>query len=162
VHLIGGGILLVDPCQPDAISSSDLKKWASSNNYPIDQVPIEVDDTMTLTLTSDFNTYIFPQELALTGDWESDLLAGQGLIQTSLIPAASTSVRERAPAAALGIAQQCGGSDAFSGICSNPLIGWVSRELIKHGGKALLAETDELISAESYILANCKDLETAR
>jgi len=63
---------------------------------------------------------------------------------------------------ALRIALQCGGSDAFSGVSGNPLAGWVAREAIRHGGSAALAETDELIGAESYILANTRDLETAR
>ena len=44
---------------------------------------------------------------------------------------------------------------------ANPLIGYVARELIRHGGAALLAETPELIGAESYILRHVKDVETA-
>ena len=60
------------------------------------------------------------------------------------------------------IALQCGGSDAFSGISANPLLGWLAHELIKYGGSAVLAETDELIGAEPYILQKVRDLETAR
>ncbi len=62
----------------------------------------------------------------------------------------------------LKIALQCGGSDAFSGISGNPLAAWVARELIRYGGAANLAETDELIGAEPYVLQNVKDVETAR
>jgi altronate dehydratase len=57
---------------------------------------------------------------------------------------------------------QCGGSDAFSGISANPLVGLLSRDLVAHGGSANLAETDELIGAESYILQNVRELETAK
>jgi altronate dehydratase len=62
----------------------------------------------------------------------------------------------------LKIALQCGGSDAFSGISGNPLAAWVAREVIRHGGAASLAETDELIGAEPYMLANTRSLEVAR
>jgi altronate dehydratase len=62
----------------------------------------------------------------------------------------------------LRIALQCGGSDAFSGVSANPLLGLVAKELVRHGGSANLAETDELIGAEPYVLANVRDLETAR
>ena len=62
----------------------------------------------------------------------------------------------------LKLALQCGGSDAFSGISANPLAGWVAKETIRHGGSANLAETDELIGAEHYILSRVRDLPTAR
>eukprot|EP00494_Astrolonche_serrata_P007488 UN07520 len=57
--------------------------------------------------------------------------------------------RTTQPLSELWIAQQCGGSDAFSGITANPCIGQASMELIQHGGKALIAETTELMSAET-------------
>ncbi len=60
----------------------------------------------------------------------------------------------------LKIALQCGGSDAFSGVSGNPLAGRVAREVIKYGGSAVLAETDELIGAEPYLLENTRDLAT--
>jgi altronate dehydratase len=59
-------------------------------------------------------------------------------------------------------AQQCGGSDAFSGTCANPLVGAASKLLIQRGGSAVLAETDELIGAEAYVLSSVSDLITAR
>ncbi|HSD54569.1 MAG TPA: UxaA family hydrolase [Burkholderiales bacterium] len=75
---------------------------------------------------------------------------------------ASAMPRSAQPLTHLRIGLQCGGSDAFSGVSGNPLAGWVAREVIRHGGSASLAETDELIGAESYILANTRDLPTAR
>ncbi len=65
------------------------------------------------------------------------------------------------PLSELKIALQCGGSDAFSGVSGNPLVGLVSKEVIQAGGSALLAETDELIGAESYLLQNVRDAATA-
>ena len=75
---------------------------------------------------------------------------------------ASAMPRSPQPLTRLRIGLQCGGSDAFSGVSGNPLAGWVAREVIRHGGSASLAETDELIGAESYILANARDLDTAQ
>ena len=63
-------------------------------------------------------------------------------------------MRRRCPVSALSVAQQCGGSDAFSGTSANPLVGEASRLLVEAGGTALLAETDELIGAEQYVLQN--------
>ena len=55
-------------------------------------------------------------------------------------------------AARVQVAQQCGGSDAFSGTNANPLVAEASRLLVAAGGTALLAETDELIGAEPCAL----------
>lgn len=62
----------------------------------------------------------------------------------------------------LKIALQCGGSDAFSGVSGNPLAAYVAKEVIRYGGCANLAETDELIGAEAYLLQNVRDVATAR
>jgi len=74
----------------------------------------------------------------------------------------TVSKRVKCPLSGLSVALQCGGSDAFSGVSGNPTAGWAARTLIQCGGKALLAETDELIGAENYVLRRVKDLKTAR
>ena len=78
-----------------------------------------------------------------------------------LLRAAADARRSELPLSALNIALQCGGSDAFSGISGNPLAGAVAREVIAAGGGAILAETDELIGAERYVLSSVKDRSTA-
>jgi altronate dehydratase len=65
--------------------------------------------------------------------------------------------RSEQPVARLNIALQCGGSDAFSGVSGNPLAGAGAREIVQRGGAAILAETDELIGAEPYIMSRVKD-----
>lgn len=72
------------------------------------------------------------------------------------------SKREPCPLSDLTVALQCGGSDAFSGISANPLQGNIAAKIIKQGGKGIIAETDELIGAGSYILDKVKDIETAK
>ena len=71
--------------------------------------------------------------------------------------------REPCPLSELCVALQCGGSDSFSGLCGNPLSGEVAARLItQHGGRAILAESPELVGAEPYILSKVANEETAR
>lgn len=88
-------------------------------------------------------------------------LAEAAKIIEAWLPQCNDYTRTPQPVSALKIALQCGGSDAFSGISGNPLAGWVAKEVIKYGGAANLAETDELMGAEPYILRMCRDLKTA-
>lgn len=97
----------------------------------------------------------------LSGNWQADLAQGAALVRDWL-PLATAVARTPQPLSAITVALQCGGSDAFSGVSGNPLAGAVAREIIRYGGRANLAETDELIGAESYILQNVLDLPTAR
>jgi altronate dehydratase len=98
---------------------------------------------------------------SLEGAFESELGKCEEILRAWLAPVNAMS-REPRPLSELKIALQCGGSDAFSGVSGNPLAGWVARELIRHGGSAALAETDELIGAEPYVLANTRDQATAQ
>lgn len=91
-----------------------------------------------------------------------DSLAEAETIVKGWLDAANRSSRTEASVEHLKIALQCGGSDAFSGISGNPLVSRVAREIIRCGGAANLAETNELMGAEHYILQNVKDLQTAR
>ncbi|HUS35801.1 MAG TPA: UxaA family hydrolase, partial [Verrucomicrobiae bacterium] len=79
-----------------------------------------------------------------------------------LLPIAAAAKRAKVSIAHLKIGLQCGGSDAFSGVSGNPLVAWIARETVRYGGSANLAETSELIGAESYILQNVRDFATAR
>ncbi|CAE7221675.1 uxaA, partial [Symbiodinium pilosum] len=83
----------------------------------------------------------------LSGSWREDLKQAEDVVRGSLVPAA---------------AKDRGGSDAFSGLTGNPLVGEVSKLLIEKGGLALLAESPELVGAEPYVLSNCRNLEIAR
>jgi altronate dehydratase len=79
-----------------------------------------------------------------------------------LVAIASEAQRTKVSVEHLNIGLQCGGSDAFSGVSGNPLAAWIARETVRYGGAANLAETSELIGAESYVLQNVRDLATAR
>lgn len=77
------------------------------------------------------------------------------------LPQATATPRSRLPLAGLRLALQCGGSDAFSGVSGNPLAARLARELIRHGGTAIQAETDEIVGAEAYMLERVRDQATA-
>eukprot|EP00928_Gymnodinium_smaydae_P044837 TRINITY_DN29928_c0_g1_i1.p1 TRINITY_DN29928_c0_g1~~TRINITY_DN29928_c0_g1_i1.p1 ORF type:complete len:990 (-),score=155.38 TRINITY_DN29928_c0_g1_i1:257-3226(-) len=102
------------------------------------------------------------ENFVLTGKWSADISAAEAVVKELLVPAAAKCRRTAQPVSALRIALQCGGSDAFSGITGNPLVGEVAKLLLMRGGLALLAESPELVGAEPYILSNCRNLDVAR
>jgi len=135
-----GAILIVD-YGTEPINNQMLRSYLEEHDYPLDQV------------THEF--------ISLNGTFQENLARGETIVQGWLDEVNETP-RTAESLGHLKIALQCGGSDAFSGISGNPLAAWVAREVIRSGGCANLAETDELIGAESYVLQKVRDLETAR
>jgi altronate dehydratase len=68
-----------------------------------------------------------------------------------LLERAGTYQRSAQPISELMVALQCGGSDSWSGVTANPLIGRVSDALIRQGGTAVLGETPEIYGAEHLL-----------
>lgn len=66
--------------------------------------------------------------------------------------------RELVPLSALTIAVKCGGSDAFSGLTANPLIGYVADLWHACGGRVLMGEIPEMFGAESLLAPRCASL----
>ena len=60
--------------------------------------------------------------------------------------------REEVDISSITLALECGGSDATSGLVSNPVVGYVADKLIDLGGRVVFSETTEVIGAE-HILA---------
>ena len=60
--------------------------------------------------------------------------------------------RETVPASALVLGNKCGGSDGFSGITANPLVGRVADRLTAAGGTVLLTEVPEMFGAERVLM----------
>ena len=87
-------------------------------------------------------------------DYEDEIAEGVRLIG-DLVEYASTFTRQPVPISALSIGLKCGGSDGFSGITANPLVGAVSDKLIAHGGTALLSEVPEMFGAETILMDRC-------
>ena len=69
----------------------------------------------------------------------------------------SKDVREDVPVSELKIGLKCGGSDGFSGITANPLLGVFSDFLIAQGGTTVLTEVPEMFGAETILMNRCVD-----
>jgi altronate dehydratase large subunit len=74
---------------------------------------------------------------------------------------AANARREEADASELIFGVECGGSDATSGIASNPACGNASDRLVNNGGTACFSETPEFIGAEHILAERCVDEELA-
>ncbi|HEY1707184.1 MAG TPA: altronate dehydratase family protein [Rhizomicrobium sp.] len=71
----------------------------------------------------------------------------------SLIPTLNAVQRSEIPASELVLGLQCGGSDAWSGVTSNPALGNASDRLVALGGTVILSETPEIYGAEHLLHA---------
>ncbi len=92
-------------------------------------------------------------------DTEDEREAGLALLE-ELIRYGEGFKRERISVEELVIGLKCGGSDGFSGITANPLVGELSDLIISKGGTALLTEVPEMFGAETQLMNRCanKDL----
>lgn len=70
---------------------------------------------------------------------------------------AATFERKKLSASRLVIGLKCGGSDGFSGITANPLVGRFSDRFIAMGGSCVLTEVPEMFGAEHLLMKRCVD-----
>jgi altronate dehydratase len=135
-----GAVLALD-FGSEPVNNGALAEWMRSHGAPLDAVPHRF--------------------LRLGGEHAENLTHARAAVE-ELLGVANQTPRTTQPIRQLKIGLQCGGSDAFSGVSGNPLAGIIARETVRHGGAANLAETDELMGAEPWVLANARDLATAR
>ena len=65
--------------------------------------------------------------------------------------------RQPVPVSELNIGLKCGGSDGFSGITANPLVGAFSDFLVAQGGTTILTEVPEMFGAETLLMERATD-----
>lgn len=140
VHPNVGAVLAVDYGH-EVINNAALQGYIQANGYALDAVPHHF--------------------MSLSVAFEEDLNTAEQVV-LRWMPQVNAAERTPQPLSELKIALQCGGSDAFSGVSGNPLAAWVAKEVIQYGGAANLAETDELIGAETYVLDKVRDSATVR
>ena len=87
-------------------------------------------------------------------DVEDEVEAGVELIN-ELKAYVDTFERVPVPVSELKIGLKCGGSDGFSGITANPLVGRLSDKLISMGGSCVLTEVPEMFGAEHLLMKRC-------
>jgi altronate hydrolase len=68
-----------------------------------------------------------------------------------LLPIANQTPRTPQPISELVVALKCGGSDSWSGITANPVLGLMADEVVRQGGTVALAETPEIYGAEHLL-----------
>ncbi len=59
----------------------------------------------------------------------------------------------------LKVGLKCGGSDGFSGITANPMLGLFSDFLVAQGGTTVLTEVPEMFGAETILMNRCESTE---
>lgn len=93
-----------------------------------------------------------------TQDCEDEIAEGKRLIG-ELFAYAETFQREPVPVSKLKIGLKCGGSDGYSGITANPLVGRLSDKVIAQGGSCVLTEVPEMFGAEHILMERCESKE---
>ncbi len=96
-----------------------------------------------------------------TGGTRKTIEAGMERLR-AMLPVLDRARREPAPASALTLALQCGGSDGYSGITANPALGAAADILVRNGGAAILSETPEIYGAEHLLTRRAATPEVGR
>jgi altronate hydrolase len=78
-----------------------------------------------------------------------------------LVAVAAQDQRTPCPVADLVIGLKCGGSDGFSGISANPLIGRIADRVNAGGGRTILSEIPEIFGAEHLLMQNAASARVA-
>lgn len=89
---------------------------------------------------------------------DNEIEEGVELIK-ELIDYAAPMKRVPVSASKLIVGLKCGGSDGFSGITANPLVGKFSDLLIGAGGTTILTEVPEMFGAETLLMNRCENEE---
>lgn len=96
-------------------------------------------------------------KLLVTQKVEGDELEEGMKILRNLYNVAKQDVRTEVPISHLRVGLKCGGSDGFSGITANPLVGEFSDWLVAQGGTSILTEVPEMFGAETILMNRCEN-----
>ena len=86
------------------------------------------------------------------GGTEATIQTGIAAVE-GLLPRVNAVERVPQPISKLTLALECGGSDSWSGITANPLVGRVADQIIHQGGSVVISETPEVYGAQ-HLLAS--------
>ena len=98
-------------------------------------------------------------KLMVTQRVEGDEVEEGMNILRELYAIAKQDKREICPLSDLRVGLKCGGSDGFSGITANPLVGEFSDFLVAQGGTSILTEVPEMFGAETILMNRCETKE---
>lgn len=77
-------------------------------------------------------------------------------ILTDFINKAKDLKREEVDLSTIRIGLKCGGSDGYSGLTANPLVGKITDRIVGFGGSAILTEVPEMFGAEQILMNKCE------
>ncbi len=97
-------------------------------------------------------TYLNCQEV------EDEHACGMDILRT-LAARAAVLQREDIDLSELCIGLKCGGSDGYSGLTANPLVGRISDRIVACGGSSVLTEVPEMFGAEGLLMNKCESEE---
>ena len=89
-------------------------------------------------------------------DVDDEHAHGMGILQGFALQAKDFK-REEVDFSELCIGLKCGGSDGYSGLTANPLVGKISDKVVGFGGSAILTEVPEMFGAEQLLMNKCKN-----
>ena len=98
-------------------------------------------------------------KLLVTQRVEGDEMEAGMQILRELYAQAKQDKREDVSVSKLRVGLKCGGSDGFSGITANPLVGEFSDWLVAQGGTSILTEVPEMFGAETILMNRCETKE---
>jgi len=87
-------------------------------------------------------------------DLEDEHTEGMAILE-KLAEKAANLKREEVDLSQLCLGLKCGGSDAYSGLTANPLVGKIADRVIAAGGSAVLTEVPEMFGAEQLLMNKC-------
>jgi len=96
----------------------------------------------------------------LSSQGAGDELAEAAALVDELVALAAAAQRQPLPLGMLTVGLKCGGSDGFSGLTANPLLGRFSETLAAAGGTPVLTEIPEIFGAEQALLERAVDTQT--
>jgi len=102
--------------------------------------------------------HVFEQQKSKS---ERDMMAAAIKTTFTGIAKANEQVREPSPLSDLIVGVECGGSDGFSGISANPVIGHTADLLAALGGAPVLSEFPELCGIEQSLSDRCVNADLA-
>ena len=95
-------------------------------------------------------------KLLVTQEVDGDEVEAGMEILRDLYAKAKQDKRTEVPVSKLRVGLKCGGSDGFSGITANPLVGEFSDWLVAQGGTSILTEVPEMFGAETILMNRCE------
>ena len=98
-------------------------------------------------------------KILITQKVEGDEVEEGMKILRGLYDIAKQDKRTPCPLSELRVGLKCGGSDGFSGITGNPLVGEFSDYLVAQGGTSILTEVPEMFGAETILMNRCETTE---